>query len=235
MSPPWGVGLFQAGIAVVERDPAIESLVKLDFCSREAEAPVLRGDLEAAALPLHDVVVADDPFVKERTDAVELVWSRTPGFGGLAGNAREAAVVVGDKASQHTVGGGEVASLREAEFAAQAVLEHTPEPFDAAFGLRTLGSNEGNAEIGEGAAELRRLTLSSEFFFDSPRVIVADEDTAAVPVEGGGDAETAEQALEQAEIGIRRFFKEETRRDESCRNKLLPTRITVDRSTRLHR
>src|SRR3989442_7996371 len=145
MSPPWGVGLFQAGIAVVERDPAIESLVKLDFCSREAEAPVLRGDLEAAALPLHDVVVADDPFVKERTDAVELVWSRTPGFGGLAGNAREAAVVVGAKASPPTGGGGVVARLRGGEVACQAGLEPTPGPVDAALGLAALGDDEAHA------------------------------------------------------------------------------------------
>src|SRR3989442_2447965 len=136
MSPPWGVGLFQAGIAVVERDPAIESLVKLDFCSREAEAPVLRGDLEAAALPLHDVVVADDPFVKERTDAVELVWSRTPGFGGLAGNAREAAVVVGGKAFQPTVGGGGGANLCGAGVAGQTGAGDNPKPVLAALGPR---------------------------------------------------------------------------------------------------
>ncbi len=39
--------------------------------------------------------------------------------------------------------------------------------------------------------------------------VVSDEDAAAVAVEGGGDAEAAEQALEQAEIALRGFRWEE--------------------------
>ena len=100
MSPSWGVGVFQAGIAVVERDPAIEGLIKLDFCSREAEVPILRGNLEAVPLPLHDVVVADDAFVKERADTLKFFGSRAPSFGGLAWNACGAAVVIGDELAQ---------------------------------------------------------------------------------------------------------------------------------------
>ena len=57
--------MFETGVAVVERDPAIESLLELDFCSRKAEAPVLGRDLESTAVPLHDIVVADDAFVAE--------------------------------------------------------------------------------------------------------------------------------------------------------------------------
>ncbi len=102
MSPSWGVGVFQAGIAVVERDPAIEGLIKLDFCSREAEAPILRGNLEAVPLPLYDVVVADDAFVEERADTLKFFGSRAPSFGGLAWNACAcgAAVVIGDELAQ---------------------------------------------------------------------------------------------------------------------------------------
>ena len=100
MSPSWGVGVFQAGIAVVERDPAIEGLIKLDFCSREAEAPILRGNLEAVPLPLYNVVVADDAFVEERADTLKFFGSRAPSFGGLAWNACGAAVVIGDELAQ---------------------------------------------------------------------------------------------------------------------------------------
>src|SRR5712691_11334672 len=103
MSPSWGVGVFQAGIAVVERDPAIEGLIKLDFCSREAEAPILRGNLEAVPLPLYDVVVADDAFVEQRADTLKFFGSRAPSFGGLAWNACGAAVVIGDELAQGTV------------------------------------------------------------------------------------------------------------------------------------
>lgn len=35
MSPSSGAGVLEAGIAVVERDPAVESLVQLNFCARE--------------------------------------------------------------------------------------------------------------------------------------------------------------------------------------------------------
>ena len=66
MSPLLDLGMFQAGIAVVERDPSIESLIELDLGSRKAETPVLRRDLKAASVPLYDIVVADDAFVPER-------------------------------------------------------------------------------------------------------------------------------------------------------------------------
>ena len=36
MSPSNGAGVLEAGIAVVEREPAVENLVQLNFCSREA-------------------------------------------------------------------------------------------------------------------------------------------------------------------------------------------------------
>src|SRR5712692_2027503 len=209
MSPPWGLGVFQTGVSVVERNPSIKTLVELDFGSCEAEAAVLGRDLEAAARPLHDVVVADDAFVQERADALELVGSATPGLGSVARGTCEAAVVVGDEAPQHGVGGVEIACLRKAEFAAQAILKNTPEAFDAAFGLRRLRSDEGNAEFGEGAAELRGLALAGEFFFDRPVRIVSDEDAAAVAVEGRGDAEATKQALEQVEVTFGGFREEE--------------------------
>jgi hypothetical protein len=62
-----------------ERDTPIECLIDLHFGSGEAKAASLLGDLEAMTLPLHDVVVADRTFVQEAADAVEAVWSRTPG------------------------------------------------------------------------------------------------------------------------------------------------------------
>ncbi|HEV2195372.1 MAG TPA: hypothetical protein VGR55_07300 [Candidatus Acidoferrum sp.] len=59
MSPPWDGGVFEAGITVVERHAAIESLIDVHFGAGEAEAEGLLGDLEAAAFSLHDIVVAD--------------------------------------------------------------------------------------------------------------------------------------------------------------------------------
>ncbi len=174
--------MLQAGLAVVERDAPIKSLIDLHFGSGEAEAASLLGDLEAAALPLHDVVVADDAFMHEAADTVEIIRSRAPCGLALARRPGEAAVVVGDELAQHGVGGVEVLGLGEAQFAGEAILEHAPETLDAAFGLRAVGSDEGDAELREGAAELGGLAFTGELFFDGPVVVVADEDAVVVAV-----------------------------------------------------
>ncbi len=201
--------MFQPSIAIVEGDPAIERLVEPHGGAGEAAAPVLRWDLEATAVPLHDVVVADRAFVHERTDALEIAGSRAPGLGGMAGAVGEAAVVVDSELMQHGVGGVDVGSLSQTQFAAQTILQHAPEAFDAAFGLGRLGGDEGDAELLERAAELGGLALSGQLFLDGPVVVMTDEDAATVAIEGGGCTEAAEQALEQAEIALGGFCGEE--------------------------
>src|SRR6266852_6512975 len=96
--------MLQAGVAVVERQPPIEGLVDLHFGTGEAEAPGLLGDLEAAAFPLHDVVVADGAFMHEAAEALEMFRSGTPRGGGFSGLPGETAVVVGDALAQDGVG-----------------------------------------------------------------------------------------------------------------------------------
>src|SRR5271167_663523 len=104
MSPSRKVGMIEPGVAIVERDTAIESLMDLDFGSGEAEAAGLGMNLQPAAAPLHNVIVADDAFMGEATDAFEVSRSRAPGLRCVAGSVSEAAVVVGDEASQDAVG-----------------------------------------------------------------------------------------------------------------------------------
>src|SRR5271155_5049919 len=183
MSPPWAIRVLQPGVAVVQRDPSIESLVELDFGSRKTEAPVLGRDLEAAAPPLNDVVVADDAFVQEGADTFQVLRGGAPRFGRFAGYPREAAVIVGHETAQHAVGGVQGAGPREAEVAAQTLLE--------------------------GAAELGGLAFAGEFFFESPAVVIAHEDGAAVAVESQRDAEATQQAAEQVEVAFGRFRGEE--------------------------
>ena len=98
---------------MVERNAPVESLVDVDFGTSEAEASRLLGDLEAAALPLHDVVVADGAFVHEAADAFEAFRSRTPGGGDFARLPCEAAVVVGEEFAQDHIGGVHVGGLRQ--------------------------------------------------------------------------------------------------------------------------
>lgn len=201
--------MFETGVAVVKRDAAVESLIDVDFCPRKTEAAVLGRDLQTASVPLDDAVVADDAFMAERTDALEIGGSGAPGFGGLARRAREAAVVVGDEFAEDRIGRVDVARVGQTQFAAQAILQHAPETFDAAFGLGRLRGDEGDAELGEGAAELGRLALAGEFFLDGPVVVIADEDAAAIAVEGRGHTEAMEQAVEQAKVAFGGFRGEE--------------------------
>src|SRR5713226_2963277 len=81
MSPPLGGRVFDGGVAVKERDTAIQALIELDLGTREAEAPGLGRDVEAAPLPLHDVVVADDALMDEAADAIQLLGSGPPSGG----------------------------------------------------------------------------------------------------------------------------------------------------------
>ena len=201
--------MLEPGVAVVERDAAVERLMDLNFRSSEAEAARLRVNLQPAAVPLHDVVVADDAFVGEAADAFEIAGGRAPGLFGLAGSASEAAVVVGDEAGQDAIGRVDVASSRQTEFAGEAVLEHAPEAFDAAFGLRALGGDEGDAELFKSATELSGVALAGELFVERPVIVVAGEDAAAIAVEGDGNAEAAQEVLEQAEIALGGFRGEE--------------------------
>jgi hypothetical protein len=73
---PWrSHGVLQAGVAVIDRDPPVQSFIDGNFGSGKAEASAVLGDLEALALPLDNVVVADHALVNEAADAIEIFWS----------------------------------------------------------------------------------------------------------------------------------------------------------------
>ena len=137
MSPNGKVRVFERGVAIAGRDAAIEGPMDMDFGSREAVAARLGVDLEAPAVPVHDVVVADDALVGEAADAFDTRRGRAPGFFGMAGRASEAAIAVSGEALRQAISGVPVAGLGEAEFAGGAVLQHTRQTFDADFGLGT--------------------------------------------------------------------------------------------------
>ena len=157
---------MQAGVAVVERNAPVESLIDVDFGSSKTEALALLRNLEAVAVPLHDVVVTDDALMNEAADAVEIFWSRAPCSLGFARMGGEAAIVVGDEKAQDGVGGIQMAGLSQAELAGEAVLQHAPEALDAAFGLRTACGDEGDAELFQSTTELGGLTFSGELFLE---------------------------------------------------------------------
>jgi hypothetical protein len=206
--------MLEAGFAVVERDTAIKSLVDLHFGASEAETASLLGDLEAASFPLHDVVVADDAFVHETADALETFRSRAPGGCVFAGLLGERAVVVGDEFAQHGVGSVAVRSLGQTQFAGEAILPYAPETLDAGFGLRTVGGDEGDAELLQSATELRGLAFSRALLFERPDVVVADEDAAVIAVESQGHAEARQHETKQAQLAEGGFGEKELRGED---------------------
>jgi hypothetical protein len=56
-------------ISVLDDNHSSERFTELNLCPSEAEAFWLGRDLEAASVPLHDVVVAGRAFVKEEADS----------------------------------------------------------------------------------------------------------------------------------------------------------------------
>src|SRR5260221_3803290 len=123
MSPPLDDGVWEAGVAVIERDPLVESLVDLHFGAGEAKAAGLLRDLEAAAFPLHDVVVANGALVHEAADTLEAFRGRSPGGFHFARLSGETAVVVSGEISPHGGWRGEGLSARKAGVAGQAILQ----------------------------------------------------------------------------------------------------------------
>ena len=84
-------------------------------------------------------------------------------------------------------------------------MESASEAFDASFGLQTAGCDVGDAELLESAAELCGLAATGELLFHRPVIVVANEDAVTISVETEGNAEAAEQALEQAKIAASVF------------------------------
>src|ERR1700685_1973859 len=209
MSPWRSQGVLQADVAVIKRNAPVKSLVDVKFRTGKAEALALLRDLKALALPLDDVVVADHTLMDKAANAVQIFRRGTPCGLYFAGAAGEAAVVVGEEQAEHSIGGVQIASLSEAQLAAQTILEYAPETFDAAFGLGTASGDEGDAELFEGASELGGLTFSGELFLHRPEVVVAHEDAAVIAIEGEWDPAVTQELAEQGEIAGGGFGGEE--------------------------
>src|ERR1700681_1581440 len=108
MSPP-GVNLstveVEFVVCVIDRNLSFERFIELHLGPGEAEAVWLGRDLEAASVPLHDIVVADAALVMEAADAIEIFGNGTPSLFGIARRATETSVVVRQEAAKDLVGG----------------------------------------------------------------------------------------------------------------------------------
>jgi hypothetical protein len=95
-------------ISVIDRNLSFQRFIELHLGTSEAEALRLGRDLKTSSVPLHDVVVADQAFVMEAADVVEVFGGGTPRGFGFARRATEAPVVVRQEAAQDLVGGDQI-------------------------------------------------------------------------------------------------------------------------------
>src|SRR2546421_13059210 len=83
--------MMKLAVSVVDLDASSKGFAELHLGTGEAEAFWLGRDLETAAGPLHDVVIADDSLVGEAADGAEIFGGRAPSLfrfsGGAAGGA----------------------------------------------------------------------------------------------------------------------------------------------------
>jgi len=149
-------------------------------------------------------------------DAIEVFGSGPPSLFCFAWRTSEAAVVVGQEAAQNLVGGVQIVGTGLAQLAGETILKGAPKTFNAAFGLRALGNDVGDAELLQRAAELCGFTAADEFFFHRPVVIVANEDAVTDAIETDGDAEAAETGGGAGGNSRARLRWGRTRRPEPC-------------------
>src|ERR1700741_949432 len=108
--------MMKLAVSVVDLDASSKGFAELDFGTGEAEALWLGRDLETAAVPLHDVVIADDALVDEAANAAEIFGGRTPSLFRFSGSGAAAAGVVGQEAAQDIVGGDQIGRAHEGGF-----------------------------------------------------------------------------------------------------------------------
>src|SRR5256884_2908085 len=83
--------MMKLAVSVVDLDASSKGFAELHLGTGEAETFWLGRDLETAAVPFHDVVIADDALVDEAADAAEIFWGRAPSLFRFSGSAAEAA------------------------------------------------------------------------------------------------------------------------------------------------
>src|SRR2546429_9938341 len=82
--------MMKLAVSVVDLDASSKGFAELHLGTGEAETFWLGRDLETAAVPMHDGVIADDALGDEAEDAGEIFWGRGPSPFRFSGRAAEA-------------------------------------------------------------------------------------------------------------------------------------------------
>lgn len=172
---------------VAYREPAIEMFSDDDAGLGITAAVRPWQDLEQVRPELDGVVVGDDALVGEAADIVEdlLRSERSIRDVRIGRGVSKACIVAGEETRQDRVGLFEGAGTRAPQFADKPAVEGAPQAFDAAFGLRRRGGDPADAELLQGAAELRwRAVEAAQLLGEGGRMAgIAMEDTVPVAID----------------------------------------------------
>lgn len=181
----------------------------VDAGARIAGALRGRTELQDAAIERHGVIVLDGARVFERTDPVEVEgggrWA--PGGLGLRGGVRETGVVAGEKALEDALGLRACASLGEAQFGDEPILEGAKEALNAALRLGGAGADPADAELVEGAADLGGGGAAVELLGQREgHARIAVKDAVAIRVGGQRPAIAADELAQEQQVAVRIFL-----------------------------
>lgn len=121
---------------VVDSERAVKEGVDLDARPSVAALVGSRTELEEASVELDGVIGRDCAAVLEAADAGEVGGCWPPRGLRVGRGVGEAHIVARPEAVKDTLGVGERARLREAEFDDEAILEGAKKPFHASLALR---------------------------------------------------------------------------------------------------
>ena len=185
-----------------DKQASVEKLAHIEPAARPRPTTGPRGQLHDARAEGQRVVTGDEARIAAAQNPMQIAWSGAPDAGQRRGRGSEAAIVVDDEGGQEGVRGLQGVHTAQAQLADQAILQGAPEAFNAPFSLRRMGSDEGDAEVGKHAAEMRRRLRARELLVEGPVAVVADEDIEAIAIKRQGQAVGAAEVLEQGCIAV---------------------------------
>lgn len=131
---------------------------------------------------------------------------------------RKARVIAREVAIQDALGLGEGSSIGQAEFSDEAVLQRAEEALDPAFGLGRRGRDPADAEVVEGASDLRGGHGALQLLHEAVgRAALAMKDAVTIGVGGGGDPAAADELAEDAEVAVGIFLEAEDGGEDRAR------------------
>lgn len=167
-------------------------------------------DLEQVLAELHGIVVGHNALVGEAANIVEDLGRGQGAIRGawIGGRLGEARIVAGEEARQDRVGLLEGTRPRATQFADESAVEGAPQALDAAFGLRRGGGDPADAELLEGASELRRRTLeAAQLLGECGRMAgIAMEDAVPVAIDCDRAAGVLHHLVQNPEVSHGIFF-----------------------------